>query len=110
MRGVEPRVDSEPPTADRHGDVRRRRHRCGRVGDHRCRTAWRLEVFADAYGLTSTVGLVDDVIARQRLTIVHVEELGERGLAPQVRWIRDGLLDESRRLLSWAEANRGLFT
>lgn len=70
----------------------------------------RLEVFADAYGLTSTEELVDDVIDRQRLSIVHVEELAERGLEPQATWVHDGTLDESRRLVAWAEENRGLFT
>ena len=43
----------------------------------------RLEVFADAYGLTSTVGLVDDVVERQHLTMAHVEELAGNGLEPQ---------------------------
>ncbi len=70
----------------------------------------RLETFADGYGLTSTVGLVDDVIERQHLTIAHVHELAQRGLEPQATWVRDGTLDESRRLAAWAEEHRGLFT
>lgn len=70
----------------------------------------RLEVFADAYGLSSTTELVDDVIDRQRLTIAHVEQLAARGLEPQATWSRDGTLDESRRLVAWTEAHRGLFT
>ena len=69
----------------------------------------RLEIVAEAYGLTSTEGLVDQVIARQRLTIAHVEELAARGLEPQATWVGDGTLDESRRLIAWAEENRGLF-
>jgi hypothetical protein len=69
----------------------------------------RLEVFADAYGLTSTAGLVDDVIARQRLTIEHVEELAARGLQPQATWVGDGTLAESRALVAWAEEHRELF-
>ena len=81
-------------------------HHFAEVPDRRAR----LEIFADAYGLTSTVGLVDAVIDRQHLTIVHVEELAERGLEPQATWIHDGTLDESRRLAAWVEANRGLFT
>jgi len=44
------------------------------------------------------------------LTIVHVEELAARGLEPQFTWVGDGTLDESRRLISWAEDNRNLFT
>lgn len=70
----------------------------------------RLEVFAEAYGLTATTGLIDDVIARQRLTIVHVEELARRGLQPQSTWATDGTLDGSRQLVAWAEANRELFS
>ena len=70
----------------------------------------RLEVFADAYGLTTTSGLIDDVIARQRLTILHVEVLAVRGLEPQVTWVADGTLDRSRQLVVWAEENRELFT
>ena len=50
----------------------------------------RLEIFADVYGLTSTVGLVDDVIARQHLTIARVYELADRGLEPHATWVRDG--------------------
>ena len=64
-------------------------HHFAEVPDRRAR----LEVFADAYGLTSTVELVDDVIARQRLTILHVEGLAARGLEPQATWVRDGTLD-----------------
>jgi hypothetical protein len=80
-------------------------HHFPEVPDRRAR----LEIFADAYGLTSTVGLVDDVIARQHLTIAHVHELAERGLEPQATWVRDGTLDESRRVAAWVEENRGLF-
>ncbi len=81
-------------------------HHFAEVPDRRAR----LEVFADAYGLTSTVELVDDVIARQRLTILHVEGLAARGLEPQATWVRDDTLDESRRRLAWTEENRSLFT
>jgi len=81
-------------------------HHFAEVPDRRAR----LEVFAEAYGLTDTAGLVDDVIDRQRLTIVHVEELAARDLEPQVTWVGDATLDESRRLIAWAEENRNLFT
>jgi aminoglycoside phosphotransferase (APT) family kinase protein len=70
----------------------------------------RLEVFAEAYGLTSTEGLVESVIARQRLTIVHIEELAARGVEPQASWIADGTLAKSKELVAWAEQNRSLFT
>jgi Phosphotransferase enzyme family len=80
-------------------------HHFTEVPDRRAR----LEVFADAYGLTSVAGLVDDVIERQRLTIVHVDALAARGVEPQATWVRDGTLDESRRVIAWVEENRGLF-
>ncbi len=80
-------------------------HHFATVPDRRAR----LETFADAYGLTSTEGLVDDVVDRQRLTIAHVEALAARGLEPQTTWLSDGTLDESRRLVLWAEENRELF-
>lgn len=69
----------------------------------------RLEVFAEAYGLTATDGLVDKVTTRQELTINHVEQLAARGLEPQATWAVDGTLDESKRLLAWTEQNLGLF-
>ena len=71
--------------------------------------AWN-PVLAYMYGTHLDGRLVDDVIARQRLTIVHVEELAARGSEPQATWVRDGTLDESRRLLGWAEENRVLFS
>jgi len=71
--------------------------------------AWRSS--PEAYGLTATAGLVDDVIDRQRLTILHVGELAARGFEPQATtWVGDGTLDESRRLVAWAEDNRNPFT
>jgi Ser/Thr protein kinase RdoA (MazF antagonist) len=69
----------------------------------------RLEAFAEAYGLASTDDLVDAVIDRQRLTIVHVEELAARGIEPQASWVVDGTLEESRRLVAWTEDNRSSF-
>lgn len=81
-------------------------HHFADVPDRRAR----LEVFAEAYGLTETAGLVEGVIDRQRLTIVHVEALAARGLEPQVTWLSDGTLDDSRHLVAWAEENRHLFT
>jgi hypothetical protein len=81
-------------------------HHFAEVPDRRVR----MEAFADAYGLTSTAELVDDVIERQRLTVVHVEELAGQGLEPQASWIRDGTLDDSRRLVTWVEQNRHLFS
>lgn len=81
-------------------------HHFAEVPDRRAR----LEVFADAYGLASTDGLVEEVIDRQRLTVAHVEKLAGRGLEPQATWVRDGTLDKSRSDITWVDENRGLFT
>lgn len=54
----------------------------------------RLEVFAAAYGLTSTDGLVDAVIDVQRDGIELVRGLARAGFQPQARWVPGGLLDE----------------
>jgi hypothetical protein len=89
----------------RDDDTSRTWHHFDEAPDRRSR----LEHFADAYGLTSTADLVQDVIDRQRLTIEHVEQLAARRLEPQATWAVDGTLDESRRLVTWAEENRHLF-
>jgi len=68
----------------------------------------RIDVFARAYGLGSTDGLVDAVIARQRLTINHVRGLAEDGLQPQGQWIDDGFLDTLEQRARWSEDHRHL--
>ncbi|TDC27450.1 aminoglycoside phosphotransferase family protein [Streptomyces sp. 8K308] len=69
----------------------------------------RLELFATAYGLTSTAGLVDAVIDVQRSGIEQVRALAERGCQPQVSWVADGHLDDLDRRLAWSRTNRHLF-
>ncbi len=68
----------------------------------------RIEVFAAAYGLTSTAGLVDAVIAVQRDGIERVRALADSGRQPQVGWVADGFLDELAAKLAWSLANRRL--
>src|SRR5690606_28112766 len=72
----------------------------------RCR---RLELFAEAYGLTSTAGLVDDVIRRQRDVLDIVRQLADRGLEPQVSLVTRGHLDALAARIHWSEANRHRF-
>ncbi|GLZ77802.1 phosphotransferase [Actinorhabdospora filicis] len=68
----------------------------------------RIELFAEAYGMASTAGLVDAVIARQRLTITHVRQLARRGLRPQRDWVEEGYLAELEQRAVWSERHRVL--
>jgi aminoglycoside phosphotransferase (APT) family kinase protein len=69
----------------------------------------RIEIFADAYGLSGTDGLVDAVIERQGLDIYHVRTLAARGFEPQRTWVRGGMLDELAGRVQWSEEHRNLF-
>lgn len=68
----------------------------------------RLEVFATAYGLTDTSGLVDEVIEVQQAGVGAVARLAEQGHEPQATWVADGHLDELRERVAWSRANRHL--
>ncbi|WP_052852876.1 aminoglycoside phosphotransferase family protein [Streptomyces avicenniae] len=68
----------------------------------------RLELFATAYGLTSTAGLVNAVIDVQQETIEQVRGLAERGNQPQVHWVAEGHLDALAERVAWSRANRHL--
>ncbi|MEU9310412.1 aminoglycoside phosphotransferase family protein [Streptomyces sp. NPDC048256] len=68
----------------------------------------RLEHFCGAYGLDSTVGVVDAVIAGQRANADLVRRLAEQGHEPQATWAADGLLTELDRRIAWSKAHRHL--
>lgn len=68
----------------------------------------RLRAFATAYGLGSTHGLVDRVIAREQLTVDRVLSLADRGLEPWAAWVQRGYLDELRDRPRWTRAHRHL--
>ncbi|MEU9266527.1 aminoglycoside phosphotransferase family protein [Streptomyces sp. NPDC048251] len=68
----------------------------------------RLEQFCGAYGLDSTVGVVDAVIAGQRANADLVCWLAEQGHEPQATWAADGLLTELDRRIAWSKAHRHL--
>lgn len=68
----------------------------------------RLEVFAAAYGLTDTAGLVDAVLTVQERGIGAVRRLAEEGHEPQATWVAEGYLDELRARVAWSRANRHL--
>jgi hypothetical protein len=69
----------------------------------------RMAVFAEAYGLSDTKGLVENVACRQRLDIARVQMLAERGLEPQVTWVQQGYLSELEARVAWTEKNFSLF-
>jgi hypothetical protein len=68
----------------------------------------RIEVFATAYGLGDTCGLVDAVIAVQRDGIELVRRLASEGRQPQAAWVAGGHLEQLERGLGWSRANRHL--
>jgi Phosphotransferase enzyme family len=68
----------------------------------------RLEVFATAYGLTDTAGLVDAVLTVQAAGVHTVRRLAEQGHEPQATWVAEGHLDELRTRVEWSRANRHL--
>jgi Phosphotransferase enzyme family len=69
----------------------------------------RIEVFAEAYGLSGTDGLVDAVIERQELGIHHVRTLAARAFEPQRTWVRGGVLAELAERVRWSRDHRSLF-
>lgn len=68
----------------------------------------RIAVFAQAYGLASTDGLVDAVEAEQRRGRALVVSLAERGVARQVAMVAEGYLDELDERIAWTSAHRHL--
>jgi len=69
----------------------------------------RLELFAEAYGLTSTDGLVNEVIAVQRAGLELVRRLAAEGHERQIAMVEAGEFDEIHRRIRWSEDNRHLF-
>jgi hypothetical protein len=55
--------------------------------------ARRLALFAGAYGLASTNGLVDEVIRAQEEQISTVQEFADAARYPQTEWVANGHLD-----------------
>lgn len=69
----------------------------------------RIEVFAEAYGLTDLGDVVTDVAAMQRKVAGFERQLAERGLQPQAEWVANGDLEVVEQRAKWTEANRSLF-
>ncbi len=68
----------------------------------------RLELFAAAYGLTDTSGLIHAVLAVQELYIEADRRLAEQGQEPQATWVANGHLEQLRAHLAWSRAHRHL--
>jgi aminoglycoside phosphotransferase (APT) family kinase protein len=69
----------------------------------------RLERFAEAYGLTTTTGLVDEALAQQHQVWLGARQLAAEGRQPQVAWQEAGVLDDVAERVRWSRANRHLF-
>lgn len=69
----------------------------------------RMRVFADAYGLDSTDGLFEAVLAEQEQTRDSHVALAERGMEPHATWIREGFVTAQQHRIDWTRANRALF-
>ncbi len=63
----------------------------------------RLESFANAYGLSETVGLAQAVVENQREGIDHVRRLALAGREPQRRWVAEGYLETLARRVAASE-------
>lgn len=68
----------------------------------------RIQIFLEAYGADIS-NIVDGVAQVQRQGITHVKHLADRGLQPQMDWVKDGTLEEVEKQAKWSETNRRLF-
>ena len=70
----------------------------------------RLELFAEAYGLSSAEGLVDRVIARQQEQMRIVRRLAALGEQRQIDQLANGYLDELQQRMVWSTEHQRLLT
>jgi len=69
----------------------------------------RLEIFAEAYGLDSTTGLVDEVIHQQQQVLDRALRLAADGRQPQAHWQATGRLRRVAEGIQWSRDHRHLF-
>jgi hypothetical protein len=69
----------------------------------------RIELFAEAYGLTSTDWLLDAVIANQVSAIETVRRLASEGHERQIAMVADRYPEQIEQHIRWIERNRSLF-
>jgi hypothetical protein len=63
----------------------------------------RIEIFAEAYGLSTTDGLVELVIETQRKGLDTVRSLAQQGFERQVQAVADGELERIQAQIAWSE-------
>ncbi|MGI8575035.1 MAG: phosphotransferase [Egibacteraceae bacterium] len=68
------------------------------------RTARRIEVSCDAYGIAAPNDVADLVADQQRSVLATVRQLARRSVEPQATWVADGYLDELHRRIRWTES------
>jgi aminoglycoside phosphotransferase (APT) family kinase protein len=69
----------------------------------------RLRAFVRAYGLDADDDWASAVIEVQEATLALARRLGEAGLQPQARWLRNGDLEVAAAKAAWSKGNRHLF-
>lgn len=69
----------------------------------------RLELFAHAYGLTSTAGLVDEVLVQQQLVLDRGLGLAAQGMQPQLDLRHKGHFEDVAERVRWSHEHRHLF-
>lgn len=69
----------------------------------------RMELFAEAYGLESAAGLVDDVLTQQHAVWDRARRLAAQGMQPQAEWQQTGFLDTTADRIRWTSEHRALF-
>jgi aminoglycoside phosphotransferase (APT) family kinase protein len=69
----------------------------------------RIERFAEAYGLTSTDGLVNEVLGQQQMVLDRARQLAAEGRQPQAAWQEGGALDVVAERIRWSREHRHLF-
>jgi hypothetical protein len=68
----------------------------------------RIRIFAEAYGLEGTDGLVDAVVAEQEATLRTTLLLADRGLHPHTEWVANGFAAAQERRIAWTREHRHL--
>jgi aminoglycoside phosphotransferase (APT) family kinase protein len=69
----------------------------------------RLELFAEAYGLGSADGLIDEVFGQQQVVLDRTRQLAADGRQPQLSWQADGTLENNLKWIRWSRRHRYLF-
>jgi Phosphotransferase enzyme family len=69
----------------------------------------RIERFVQAYGLSTTDGLVDEVLGQQQVVLDRARQLAADGRQPQAAWQQAGAFDLVEERIRWSREHRQLF-